>query len=211
MVPAPPPPSSSPRPPAPDLAPAFGSTSRPGNDAERDALYHEFQPLVRRLLRQYGDDAEFRSDLEGEIYCRFCQLIEAYEPERGVPLKAYLVRTLSASVYSYARTQWRREHRERRLDLVVSENDRSHCVDPTDEWNEQLRMEELLRGLPAAIARLPTRQRQVVIWRYYEGRSFDEIAATLHVRPATARSLLRHGLNHLRRQLVPDIACPALF
>ncbi|HEU4754896.1 MAG TPA: sigma-70 family RNA polymerase sigma factor, partial [Armatimonadota bacterium] len=62
----------------------------------------------------------------------------------------------------------------------------------------ELSLEEVLRELPAAIARLPLRQRQVVIWRYYEGRSFEDIAEVLEIRPATARSILRHGLNNLR-------------
>src|ERR1051326_1263849 len=56
---------------------------------DREALYPEFTPLVRRLLRQYGQDAELRKDLEGEIYCRFCALLDAFDPERGVPLRPY--------------------------------------------------------------------------------------------------------------------------
>src|SRR5262249_39254275 len=91
------------------------STARSGErrpiltDEERDALYRDFQPLVRRLIARYGGEVEIRQDLTGEIYCRFCQLVSAYEPERGVPIKAYLVRTLTASVYSYARSRWREE------------------------------------------------------------------------------------------------------
>src|SRR5947207_2285808 len=41
------------------------------SDPEREALFADFQPLVRRLIRQYGDTYELRQDLEGEIYCRF--------------------------------------------------------------------------------------------------------------------------------------------
>ena len=76
-------------------------------------------------------------------------------------------------------------------------------VDPSRQWDRHLMTQEVLHALPAAIAKLPPRQRQVVVWRYYESRSFEEIAATLRVRPATARSLLRHGLNNLRRQVLP--------
>ena len=48
--------------------------------AERESLYADMQPLVRHLLHRYGQDPELRQDLEGEIYCRFCQLLEAYDP-----------------------------------------------------------------------------------------------------------------------------------
>ena len=55
--------------------------------------------------------------------------------------------------------------------------------------------------LPAAIESLPVRQRNVVIWRYFEERYFEEIADLLGVQLSTARSLLRHGLNNLRKAI----------
>src|SRR5205823_6191766 len=67
----------------------------------RDILYAELQPLVRRLISQYGDDAESRKDLAGEIYCRFCSILESFDESRGIPLRPYLIKQLSASVYSY--------------------------------------------------------------------------------------------------------------
>jgi len=94
---------------------------------DRDALYGEFQPLVRRLIRQYGgDDFELRQDLSGEVYFRFCSLLDAYDPTRGVPLRPYLVRQLTASVYTYARQQWRARKREVSLDVDLAESATGH-------------------------------------------------------------------------------------
>ena len=168
---------------------------------ERESLFADFQPLVRRLVRQYGEDPELRQDLAGEIYCRFCTLLDSYDSSRGIPLRAYLVRTLTASVYTYTRSQWRRQHREISLDGSPAIGETAHTADPSGQWDHELMTQEVLKALPEAISQLPLRQRQVVIWRYYETRSFEEIAVMLHVRPATARSLLRHGLNNLRRQV----------
>jgi RNA polymerase sigma-70 factor (ECF subfamily) len=169
--------------------------------ADRENLFAEFQPLVRRLIRQYGEDPEARLDLSGEIYYRFCTLLDAYDPERGIPLRAYLVRTLTASVYTYSRSQWRRQHREISLEATAGTVEHSDHTDPSGQWDRDLMTRDVLKALPAAISKLPLRQRQVVIWRYYESRSFEEIAELLKVRPATARSLLRHGLNNLRKQV----------
>jgi len=167
---------------------------------DRDALYGEFQPLVQRLIRQYGSTAEQRQDLSGEIYWRFCCLLSAYDPERGVPLRPYLVRSLTMSVYTYARSQWRRQEREVLLDQSA-ETAPAASVNPTRQWDDDLEMDEMVQTLPGALAQLTPRQRNVVVWRYYEQRSFEEIAAVLQVRPATVRSLLRHGLNNLRLQM----------
>jgi len=169
---------------------------------ERETLFADFQPLVRRLIRQYGEDPELRQDLAGEIYYRFCNLVDAYDPSRGIPLRAYIVRTLTASVYTYSRSQWRRQHREVSLEADNGTVEPAESfIDPSGQWDSALLTQEVLNTLPAAIAELPLRQRQVVIWRYYESRSFEEIAEMLQIRPATARSLLRHGLNNLRRKV----------
>ena len=70
-------------------------------------------------------------------------------------------------------------------------------------WQQQI-----LQSLPHAIAQLPDRQRKVVCWRYYDELPFEEIAGILDIEAATARSLLRHGLNNLRKQTQPNPCCP---
>ena len=179
----------------------------PQTQKERDSLYSEFLPLVRRLLRQYGTETGLREDLTGEIYFRFCALLDAYDPERGIPLRPYLVRQLSASIYTFARHQWRRQRRETSLDALKM--DYGTHPDPARQWDDVLAMEQVSKALPQAFARLSVRQRQVVVWRYYEERSFEEIAGRLNIQVATARSILRHGLNNIRRRLEELDVCLA--
>jgi len=185
-------------PPAPVAAPAPERSA-----VERDALYAEFQPLVRRLTRKYGSTPEMREEMVGEIYHRFCALFDAHDPDRGIPLRQYLVRMLTASVYTYARSQWRQQSRETQLEPIVEDQDPALVTNPSADWDADLMQQQVLSSLPEAIACLPARQKKVVIWRYYDGRSFEEIADLLQVRPATARSLLRHGLASLRKHMVP--------
>jgi RNA polymerase sigma factor (sigma-70 family) len=167
--------------------------------AARDALFGEFSALVRKLIGQYGDDPELRHDLEGEIYYRFCTLVDVYEPEREIPLRPYLVRQLTSSTYTFARRQWRDRHREIRYDEVPSWISSDLRYDPTAEWDDLLVMQDVREQLPAALAGLPPRQKNVVIWRYFDELSFEQIADNLNVKTATARSLLRHALKNLRR------------
>lgn len=168
---------------------------------DREQLFRDFRPLVRRLIRQYSSDAESREDLEGEIYCRFCALVDAFDPSRGIPLRAYLVRTLAGSVYTFSRSQWRREQREVSLEGSLQEDDPVVSQDPTAQWDFELMSRDVLKALPDAIATLPERQRRVLVWRYYDSRSFEEIAKELGVQTATARSLLRHALTNLRQRI----------
>src|SRR5262245_34947878 len=101
--------------------------------AERDALFQELQPLVARLIRQYGDDPDLRQELPAGIYCRFCRLVEHFDPSRGTPVKAYLVRTLPAAVYTFARAYWRRCRRESSLSPEVESELLATAADPSQE------------------------------------------------------------------------------
>ena len=167
---------------------------------ERDTFFAEFAPLMRRLIRQYaGDDPEMREDMRGELYCRFSQLYDEFDPSRGVPPRPYLVRKLSAAAYTFARHHWRRDRRELSLEFGEEFGDQGPSVDPTASWDTALAMEQVLNVLPEGITQLPRRQKQLVVWRYYEQKSFEEIATLLDIRVATARSILRHGLNNLRK------------
>src|SRR5690242_4817093 len=66
----------------PDQSPEWAHRSRllQQDTVDREALFAEFQPLVSRLIRQYAQNADQREDLRGEIYCRFCELLAAYDP-----------------------------------------------------------------------------------------------------------------------------------
>lgn len=172
-------------------------------DRERDALFQDFQPLVRRLIAHYGEDPELREELPGEIYCRFCRLLKDYDPDRGVPLSPYLIRKLTVSVYSFARSHWRHRNRECHLDPDFVCPSDSLGEDANEAWAEQVLNRQVLEKLPSAIADLPPRQREVLIGRYYEGRSSQELAQTLGIQTATIRAITRQALKGLRRRLFP--------
>lgn len=196
-----------------ESAPAGRGTKPSGNTAAeqtvtdadgtvyvREALFAEYRPLVRRLMCRYGQDAEVRQDLEGEIYLQFFRLLQEYDPRRGIPFRAYVVSHLPHLVYSVMRGRWRRENRETPLApekeaLLVDESN------PFADLDLGLSAEQLKSHIDRAIDLLPERQRQIVIERYYQHKDYEAIAAAMDLKPASVRSLLRTGLNTLRSRL----------
>ena len=67
---------------------------------------------------------------------------------------------------------------------------------------EVLAREELREDIRAEIAQLPESQREVVMLKYLDERSYDEIAATLGVTVATVESRLFRARTTLRKRLV---------
>lgn len=167
----------------------------------REWLYGEMQPLIRKLVRRYSDCPDSRQDLSGELYYRFCALLEEFDPQRGIPLRGYLIRQLSASAYTHARSRWRRRRQESSLDAAPHIAQTLGGPDPSGEWDDKIVHEAFVRHLREEIGGLPQRQRQVLIGRYYDGRSFEDIAEVMGIEPATARSLLRHALQNLRKRI----------
>jgi RNA polymerase sigma factor (sigma-70 family) len=170
----------------------------PGEEIDRIALYREFMPLTRRLISQYGSCPQLREELSGEIFCRFCALVDAFDPSRGVPLRAYLVHQLSASVYTFVRSYRRSADREHQLESYADQTRHELHYNPTQDWDHSLFMETARDHVRQSIGKLSDRQKHVVMRRYYEEQSFENIAQDLDVQAVTARSLLRHALNNLR-------------
>ena len=77
------------------------------------ASYGEFRASICRIPTPSAktnppiwDTPEVREDLSKGIYHQFRVLVNAYDPARGIPIKPYLVRQLTATIYNYARRGW---------------------------------------------------------------------------------------------------------
>jgi RNA polymerase sigma-70 factor (ECF subfamily) len=66
---------------------------------------------------------------------------------------------------------------------------------------EQADRNEQMLQLARALTALPEPQRQAVLLRYYEGRPLEEIGERLQRSRAGVASLLRRGLDRLRKEL----------
>src|SRR5437773_2250495 len=120
----------------------------------REWLYGEMQPLIRKLVRRYADCPDSRQDLAGELYYRFCSLLEEFDPERGIPLRGYLIRQLSAAAYTHARSRWRRRRQEASLDASPHIIQTLGGPDPSSEWDDKIVHDGFVRQLRLEIGGL---------------------------------------------------------
>ena len=166
------------------------------------AARHRDRDAVAQLFDRYYD-AVYRyayarlgsiSDAEDAAAETFTAMLQALPRFRwhGVPFEAWLFRIAMSKVVDVAR------HRTRVRpagDVVAVD-----VPDPSGDPARVLADREVRRELVAAIERLPADQRDVVMLRFFAGRSIRETAALLGRSEGAVKQLQFRGLSGLRRR-----------
>lgn len=121
-----------------------------------------------------------------KIYLRWPRIV------RRESVDAYARRVLTTTYVDATRRPWRRE-----LPYASPGED---AVDDTAAAALHA-VEEDSDAVVRALMAMPRRQRAVVILRFYEGLSVDEVAQVMSSAPSTVRSQATRGLRALRALL----------
>lgn len=150
------------------------------------------QGTLLRAARLYCGDEHLAEDLLQEA---FVKLASRWEQVRTGSPDAYMRRIL----YRDSVSRWRRWGREKPYAAAAGERDLMDRAVPSA-------VEDWVAGAPvrAALAKLPPRQRAVIVLRYFEDQSEAQIAEILGTSAGTVKSQASKALAHLRR-LLPEI------
>jgi RNA polymerase sigma-70 factor (ECF subfamily) len=124
-------------------------------------------------------------------------------PEMSAWLRQILARTLADAVRDLGREK-RDIAREHSLQAALDQSSarlEAWLVASGMAPGEQAERNEQLLRLAEVLAELPPPQRDAVLLRYYEGRPLDEIGQRLGRTRAGVASLLRRGIERLRKKL----------
>lgn len=148
-----------------------------GPSTSFDDFYAQQWPYAFRLAALMTHDAEAGADIAQDVFAKMSQRWAAIERPG-----AYLQHALTN-----ASSNWRRSGRTaaRNQHLLVVRSDDDVPFD----------------GLAEAVARLPFRQRAVVVLRYYADLSEADIARALECRPGTVKSLGSRALAALSKEI----------
>jgi RNA polymerase sigma-70 factor (ECF subfamily) len=163
------------------------------------------------LLAERELDSDLRakggaSDLVQETFLEaqkdFAQFQGNSEDELRAWLRQILLHNLANFTRRYRATAKRRLGREVALDTTGSAADREggltiDMLSPSGVAME----EEQAQALRQALERLPDDYRQVILLRYQEQRSFEEIAPLMQRSYESVRSLWARAIRQLRREM----------
>ena len=153
-----------------------------------------YSPLLGYLYRFLGGDRQLAEDMAQETFLR---LLQPGSYQEGRPFKPWL--------YAIAINMARDYFKSARVRLNASQDETTmeSIYDTAPGPEEAALNSEQGRAVAAALSQLGEEYRGVLMLRFYNGLSLQEIAATLHIPLGTVKSRLSTGTHRLRILLAP--------
>ncbi len=155
-------------------------------------LYDLYVRRVYAFCTLGGRSREEAEDLTAQTFERALRAIGRYE-ERGAPFSAWLLRIAAHVVADRARRVAPLDDAE-----LLDDDGDGAAADAAPDWTEEWALATWLRGHLAA---LPEDQRRVVWLRYYEDRSFGDVATRMDRSENAVKQLLRRALAAVRARV----------
>jgi RNA polymerase sigma-70 factor, ECF subfamily len=149
-------------------------------------------PLIGYLYRLTNGDRPLAEDLAQDAFVRLIQGIQQYQYPR--PFKPWLYRIATNA----ARDVFKSAHNRRAVSI---DEENAAMFQETTQPEEVIMSESEMNRVALAFRCLPHHQKEVVILRYYQELSLNDIADALDIPLGTVKSRLSLGLTRLRTLL----------
>lgn len=156
-------------------------------------LYEKYFKDVFLFINRRMDDEHTAADFAQQVFLKAMQHLKYYE-YRGVPFGAWLLRIASNEVNQF--------YRDKKRERVVS-MERSDISDVLDENDSHL-MNERSESALRAIKKLSGEDLELIEMRFFEKRSFAEIAEIKGMTENNAKVKMHRILERVRKQLLTE-------
>jgi RNA polymerase sigma-70 factor (ECF subfamily) len=174
-----------------------------GRDSAFRELIRRYERPVFSLIFRMVRDRELAEDLAQDTFIKVLNHIDRYRPE--FKLSSWLFKIANNVAIDHLR--------RRQLDTVsidgsphaqsaeAIEATSFDVVDQQETALDELEARELGNSIERAITSLRPEYRSCIMLRHVEGRSYEEIAATLDLPLGTVKTYIHRARHELRRQL----------
>ena len=167
-------------------------------------LYDEYYGCIFGYALNRTANLQAAQDITSEVFTKALQNINRFH-WRGIPFSAWLYRIANHEVVNHYRSNG---HGMVLIEAV------SKCEQLSDEnlgseieaAEEALRRHNRYLAAQKHIARLPTKYQEVIVLRFFDGKSLVEIKNILGKKEATVKTLLYRGLDKLKQLMGEDNA-----
>ncbi len=166
-----------------------------------ETIFDRYGDLVYSTALRVLRDPHLAQDISQEIFVRLWRKPESYVAERGRFL-TWLISVTRNRAVDEIRSRGRRQRHE-----TASPEEQQREI-PAGEANDpalNAQLAEQARTVRAALAELPSEQRQVIELAYFGGLTQQEISDRLHQPLGTVKTRIRLGMQKMRAPLAPEI------
>ena len=166
-----------------------------GDEEAFRVLFDTHKDRVYSIALRYAGDSATAMDIAQDTFLKLLSTIQQFRGESS--FESWLYRMVVNSCLDY--------HRKRRRFLPLLEDGFEEALDvfraPSESALQDLLREEQEERVQQVVAQLPEEQRIVVVLRYTDGLSYEEIADLLGCRRGTVASRLNRAHKALERRL----------
>ena len=168
---------------------ALVRAAKSGDAAAFGELYERYRDAIYRYCLSRTGTAHDAEDLTSDVFVKALHSIDRYQ-ERGLPFVAFLYRIARNAAIDRSRTL--------KQPLSVDELLTQPASRQNVEADAMLAVDRSI--LLAALTKLKTEHRDVIVMRFIEGYSALEVAAALGKTEGAVRTLQHRALERLRKE-----------
>lgn len=153
-----------------------------GSEAAFQILYDRHSAKIFGFILSRIQNKEITNEIFQEVYFKIHRSKHLYN--KSLPMLPWIFTITRNAVFDYSRRKSKAE-----------------TATPIEEIDERAAMEdqnELGLDLRPSLLKLPAQQKLAVEMRYYDEKTFEEIAQTLNTSPMNIRKLVSRGIKRLK-------------
>jgi len=162
-----------------------------GDEEAFRKVYEETRDHAYRLIYYLSSSKEDVPDIMSEVYIELLRCVDKYRPDQ--PFAAWFNGLIVRQVRNWRRKSWRLYRIVEKVKLMAEPSTDRKAEAELSAIGDQMELYPILR-------KLPLKAREVIVLRYYQDCTLEEIADLLDIPLGTVKSRHHHALKQLRRQ-----------
>lgn len=155
-------------------------------DSMKEQLYKDYYPKVLWYIRSHIQ-SDYAEDLAADVFLKIYEKIDTFDESKA---------SLSTWIFTITRNKLTDYYRTNRFTTEIPET-----LETGDNIEDEFCNSENLAALTKALSQMEERQRDIIIMRYYDGKTLREISEVMGVSYAYVKLLQNKAFAFLRDHL----------